>query len=114
MQNKNSKLSWFFQSNLKNSRLAIHVFQLHDDGPATEELEEDIAAANHWLLPTGTINTPFKFATCNSTSYCLKWPAILKNSIDFLSALLVWKTLLSLELNEWENTDYITNIQGQG
>jgi len=39
------------QSNLKNSKLAIHVFQLHDDGPATEELEEDIAAANHWLLP---------------------------------------------------------------
>lgn len=42
-----------FQSNLKNSKLAIHVFQLHDDGPATEELEEDIAAANHWLLPCG-------------------------------------------------------------
>lgn len=29
------------------------MFQLHDDGPATEELEEDIAAANHWLLPSG-------------------------------------------------------------
>lgn len=40
------------QSNLKNCRLAIHVFQLHDDGPATEELEEEIAAANHWLLPS--------------------------------------------------------------
>lgn len=40
------------QSNLKNCKLAIHVFQLHDDGPATEELEEDIAAANHWLLPS--------------------------------------------------------------
>lgn len=40
------------QGNLKNCKLAIHVFQLHDDGPATEELEEDIAAANHWLLPS--------------------------------------------------------------
>lgn len=40
------------QCNLKNCKLAIHVFQLHDDGPATEELEEDIAAANHWLLPS--------------------------------------------------------------
>lgn len=40
------------QSNLKNCKLAIHVFQLHDDGPATEELEDDIAAANHWLLPS--------------------------------------------------------------
>ena len=43
-----------FQSlNLQHSKLAIHVFQLHEDGPATEELEEDIAAANHWLLPSG-------------------------------------------------------------
>lgn len=40
------------QSILKNCKLAIHVFQLHDDGPATEELEDDIAAANHWLLPS--------------------------------------------------------------
>lgn len=40
------------QGNLKNCKFAIHVFQLHDDGPATEELEEDIAAANHWLLPS--------------------------------------------------------------
>lgn len=40
------------QGNLKNCKFSIHVFQLHDDGPATEELEEDIAAANHWLLPS--------------------------------------------------------------
>ena len=46
-------LNVVFQSNLRNCKLAIHVFQLHDDGPATEELEEDIAAANHWLLPCG-------------------------------------------------------------
>ncbi|XP_013381834.1 pachytene checkpoint protein 2 homolog [Lingula anatina] len=31
----------------------IHVYQLNEDGPASEELdEEDLAAASHWLLPT--------------------------------------------------------------
>ena len=47
--------NFFLQGSLKNCKLAIHVFQLHDDGPATEELEEDIAAANHWLLPSGNM-----------------------------------------------------------
>jgi len=28
------------------------VFQLHEDGPASEELEEEISAASHWLLPS--------------------------------------------------------------
>ncbi|XP_020894104.1 pachytene checkpoint protein 2 homolog [Exaiptasia diaphana] len=37
---------------LQNCKLAIHVFQLHEDGPASEELEEEISAANHWLLPS--------------------------------------------------------------
>ncbi|XP_048576546.1 uncharacterized protein LOC5501758 isoform X2 [Nematostella vectensis] len=36
---------------LQSCKLAIHVFQLHDDGPASEELEDEITAANHWLLP---------------------------------------------------------------
>ena len=36
-------------------RLQVHVFQLHEDGPAAEELEEDcdVSAANHWMLPSG-------------------------------------------------------------
>ncbi|XP_074646252.1 pachytene checkpoint protein 2 homolog [Tubulanus polymorphus] len=37
---------------LDKANLQIHVFQLHDDGPSAEELDdEDLAAANHWLLP---------------------------------------------------------------
>jgi hypothetical protein len=29
------------------------IDQLHDDGPGTEELDdEELAAANHWLLPS--------------------------------------------------------------
>lgn len=29
------------------------MYQLHEDGPAQEELDdEDLAAANHWLLPS--------------------------------------------------------------
>ena len=33
----------------------MHVFQLHEDGPVLEELEEDsdVSAASHWLLPNG-------------------------------------------------------------
>ncbi|XP_052269478.1 pachytene checkpoint protein 2 homolog isoform X2 [Dreissena polymorpha] len=30
-----------------------HIYQLHEDGPGTEELDdEDLAAANHWILPS--------------------------------------------------------------
>ena len=37
---------------MNDVRLELHVFQLHSDGPAEEELDdEDLAAANHWLLP---------------------------------------------------------------
>lgn len=42
---------------LAEAQLDVHVFQLHeDDGPAAEtidEQEEEIAAASHWLLPSG-------------------------------------------------------------
>ena len=36
-------------------KLVIHVFQLHEDGPAAEELDAscDVSAANHWMLPNG-------------------------------------------------------------
>lgn len=35
-----------------NFTIHFHVYQLHDGGPSTEELEDDISAANHWLLPS--------------------------------------------------------------
>lgn len=39
--------------NLTGNNLHLHVYQLHDDGPGTEELDdEELAAANHWLLPS--------------------------------------------------------------
>lgn len=32
----------------------IHIYQLNTEGAATEEIdeEEDISAANHWILPS--------------------------------------------------------------
>ncbi|KAJ8004829.1 hypothetical protein DPEC_G00140370 [Dallia pectoralis] len=38
---------------LKSCNLSIHIFTLNDDGPSTLNLEEDeeLSAANHWLLP---------------------------------------------------------------
>ncbi|XP_785120.1 pachytene checkpoint protein 2 homolog [Strongylocentrotus purpuratus] len=38
------------------SKLKVSVFQLNEEGPAAEELEdEEFAAANHWLLPAAEI-----------------------------------------------------------
>lgn len=36
----------------------LHVYRLNEDGPGTEELddEEDMAAAHHWLLPALDFN----------------------------------------------------------
>lgn len=36
----------------------FHVYQLHEDSPTSEELEEEehITAAHHWLLPSGIIS----------------------------------------------------------
>ncbi|XP_066572122.1 pachytene checkpoint protein 2 homolog isoform X3 [Amia ocellicauda] len=38
---------------LKSCCLSIHIFTLNEEAPSTENLEEDedLAAANHWLLP---------------------------------------------------------------
>lgn len=35
--------------------LSVHVFTLNEDGPSMLTLEEDeeLSAANHWLLPAG-------------------------------------------------------------
>jgi len=38
---------------VSNCELHYHVYQLQEDGPGTEELDdEDLAAANHWILPS--------------------------------------------------------------
>lgn len=38
---------------LCSKNLKLHVFQLQEDGPGMEELDdEDLAAASHWLLPS--------------------------------------------------------------
>uniref|UniRef100_H2QQK7 Pachytene checkpoint protein 2 homolog n=1 Tax=Pan troglodytes TaxID=9598 RepID=H2QQK7_PANTR len=39
--------------------VALHIFQLNEDGPSSENLEEEtenIIAANHWVLPAGMGN----------------------------------------------------------
>ena len=38
---------------LASDNLILHVYRMNEDGPGTEELddEEDMAAAHHWLLP---------------------------------------------------------------
>ncbi|MCJ8745519.1 hypothetical protein PDJAM_G00131160 [Pangasius djambal] len=38
---------------LKMSKLCLHIYSLNDDGPSTLNLEEEeeLSAANHWLLP---------------------------------------------------------------
>ncbi|XP_054847681.1 pachytene checkpoint protein 2 homolog isoform X1 [Eublepharis macularius] len=41
--------------NLSECHLCIHIFHLNEEGPSTENLEEEnenIIAANHWVLPT--------------------------------------------------------------
>jgi hypothetical protein len=40
---------------LKSSDVSLHIFTLNDDGPSTLNLEEneELSAANHWLLPAG-------------------------------------------------------------
>ncbi|XP_066886866.1 pachytene checkpoint protein 2 homolog isoform X1 [Kogia breviceps] len=45
---------------LSRGTVALHIFQLNEDGPSTENLEEEtenIIAANHWVLPAGPPGT---------------------------------------------------------
>ena len=38
---------------MNSADLRYHVYQLHQGGAESEELEdEDLAAANHWILPS--------------------------------------------------------------
>lgn len=47
-----SKLSPHEAFDTNCAELQYHIYQLHQDGPQTEELEdEDLAAASHWILP---------------------------------------------------------------
>lgn len=42
---------------MQNLHLVLHVYTLNEGGPATEELDdEDLAAANNWLLPAAEFN----------------------------------------------------------
>ncbi|XP_062423962.1 pachytene checkpoint protein 2 homolog isoform X3 [Rhea pennata] len=45
---------------LSKSSLSLHIFHLNEEGPSSENLEEeneDIVAANHWVLPAGPPGT---------------------------------------------------------
>lgn len=51
-------LSLYFPTqplDLKSCSVSIHIFTLNEDGPSTLSLEDDeeLSAANHWLLPAG-------------------------------------------------------------
>lgn len=44
--------------NLSKCSLSIHIFHLGEEGPSAENLEaedENIVAANHWVLPAGIL-----------------------------------------------------------
>ncbi|XP_076009938.1 pachytene checkpoint protein 2 homolog [Genypterus blacodes] len=43
---------------LKSCCVSVHIFTLNDDGPSTLSLEQDeeLSAANHWLLPAAEFN----------------------------------------------------------
>ena len=47
--------------------MMIHIYQLNTEGAASEELEEedDISAANHWILPSSNNN---KISTISATN----------------------------------------------
>ena len=46
-----------FDSQCKETKYHLHVYQLNDDGPATDDWEEeDMATAKHWLLPNKEFN----------------------------------------------------------
>ena len=51
----------------------FHVYQLHEDSPTSEELEEEehITAAHHWLLPSGTTHGPSNFFASKYTAFIL-------------------------------------------
>lgn len=76
---------------LTGNNIQIHTYQLQDDGPGTEELDdEDLAAANHWLLPStdfhgmwdslvfdddikGNVITFFGLVFCKFDKFCEAW-----------------------------------------
>lgn len=53
---------------LRLHNLCIHIFSLNDDVPNTLTLdeEEELSAANHWLLPAGQYDTPLSIHTLST------------------------------------------------
>ncbi|CAH1779925.1 unnamed protein product [Owenia fusiformis] len=82
--------------NLSSITVEVHVYQVHKGGPAQEDLdeEEELAAANHWLLPSSDFqgmwenlifdshikrellqyaSTTLLFSDCNVDSNIITW-----------------------------------------
>lgn len=57
--------------NFSKANLHLHVHQLHQGGPVSEELDEedDITAAQHWILPCSALLCNLH-AAHNSTALC--------------------------------------------
>lgn len=59
----------FFSSqpiDLSMCNIELYVFQLNEDGPSSENLEEEtenIVAANHWVLPAGICDSNSRWRT---------------------------------------------------
>uniref|UniRef100_A0A674AQ61 Pachytene checkpoint protein 2 homolog n=1 Tax=Salmo trutta TaxID=8032 RepID=A0A674AQ61_SALTR len=59
-------------SYLKSCSLSIHIFTLNDDGPSTLNLEEEeLSAANHWLLPAAEFHGIWESLVYESGRYDL-------------------------------------------
>ena len=54
---------------LNSTNVQVHVFQLQEDGPAQEDLDDDddISAANHWLLPSSEFHGLWESLVFDST-----------------------------------------------
>lgn len=73
-----SSLTYFSQPlDLKSYSVSIHIFTLNEDGPSTLSLEEDeeLSAANHWLLPAGTLTLRSAFML--SHSFYFQWKSVI-------------------------------------
>ncbi|KAG9476050.1 hypothetical protein GDO78_002883, partial [Eleutherodactylus coqui] len=56
--------------------IRVHVFQLNEEGPSTENLEEEneeLVAASHWLLPADYVTTTLLFSDRNVDSNLIAW-----------------------------------------
>lgn len=99
MQKMTKPLSYvlFLQTiSLAEASFAVHVFQLHDDGPATEDIndqEDDIAAANHWLLPSGRLVIDIDVLE------------------DDFGQFILWSSFTADFHRQWDNLVYDSNVK---